>query len=118
MTNNVLNFLFGDVIKKHAGPTIQGNVAHNKNKLISLEGTYDGEAFTTAKWINVTSQGGAGMVGNTGSNVYGRRLSSRYFPSSVHDGFEVDDQGHLTYKFKDSTTAAVLIWVTTETVPL
>lgn len=103
MTNNGFELsISGDVIKKHDwGLTIQGNVAHNKNKLISLEGTYDGEAFTTAKWINVTSQGGAGMVGNTGVTYMAEGYPVGIFRLPVHDGFEVDDQGHLTYKFKD-----------------
>ncbi|MDD5714275.1 MAG: SusC/RagA family TonB-linked outer membrane protein [Bacteroidales bacterium] len=103
MTNNGFELsVSADVIKsKDWKLTLAGNVAYNKNKLISLEGTYRGEEFTTAKWINVTSQGGAGMVGNTGVTYMAQGYPVGIFRLPVHDGFDEDSQGHLTYKFKD-----------------
>lgn len=103
ITNHGFEFLINsDVIKrKDFNLSLTGNLAYNKNKLISLEGTYRGEEFTTPEWINVSSQGGAGMVGNTGVTYMSQGHPVGIFRLPVHDGFDEDENGHLTYRFKD-----------------
>lgn len=103
MQNNGFEFsLSGEVIStKDLGLQLTASVAHNENKLVSLTGTYQGEEFTTAEWIAVSSAGGAGMVGNNNVTYMAEGYPVGIFRLPVHDGFNVDENGHKTYKMKD-----------------
>ncbi len=103
MTNNGFELsVVGEVVQNRDWRlSLRGNIAYNKNKLVSLQGTYMGEEFTTPEWINVTSQGGAGMVGNTGVTYMAEGHPVGVFRLPVHDGFDTDADGRKMYKFKD-----------------
>lgn len=103
MQNNGIELsLGGEVIsKKDLTLSLNASLAHNKNKLVSLEGSYQGEQFTTAEWISVSSAGGAGMVGNNNVTYMAQGYPVGIFRLPVHDGFDVDEEGHRTYRMKD-----------------
>ena len=103
MQNNGFEFsIGGEVIStRDLGLSLSASFAHNENTLVSLEGTYQGEEFTTAEWIAVSSAGGAGMVGNNNVTYMAEGYPVGIFRLPVHDGFEVDENGHKTYKMKD-----------------
>jgi TonB-linked SusC/RagA family outer membrane protein len=83
------------------GLDIGGNAAFQKNKLISLHGTYKGETLTTPLWIPLVSAGGAGHTSNTNVTYMAEGYPVGLFRLPVHDGFDVDANGKKTYKFKD-----------------
>jgi TonB-linked SusC/RagA family outer membrane protein len=103
MTNNGFELsLAGEPIQNRDWRlSLRGNLAYNKNNLVSLQGTYMGEEFTTPEWINVSSQGGAGMVGNTGVTYMAEGHPVGVFRLPVHDGFDTDADGRKMYRFKD-----------------
>ena len=103
MTNNGIEFsLHGAVIeKKDMGLTLQGNVAFQKNKLVSLSGTYNGQELTTAKYIALASADCNGLTSNTNVVYMTEGYPVNIFRLPVHDGFNTDDSGKKTYKVKD-----------------
>jgi TonB-linked SusC/RagA family outer membrane protein len=64
MTNNGIEFaLSGDIIRsKDFSLTVNANVAFQKNKLVSLSGTYQGSEFTTSKYIQIASVNAIGLT--------------------------------------------------------
>ena len=105
MTNNGVELsLRGAVIqKKDWGLNLTGNFAYNKNELVSLSGTYQGQDLTTSKYIAVASADCNGLTSNTNVVYMTEGYPINIFRLPVHDGFNVDEQGHKTYKFKDVT---------------
>ena len=103
MTNNGVEFAIrGDIIRsKDWTLNVSANAAYQVNKLISLHGTYNGEELTTPKYVVVASQGGGGLTSNTGVTYMTEGKPVGIFRLPVHDGFEVDAQGHNHYKVKD-----------------
>lgn len=103
MTNNGVELaITGEVLKKADwGLNIAGNIAYQKNKLISLSGTYKGEELTTPLWIPLTSAGGAGHTSNTNVTYMAEGYTVGLFRLPVHAGFDVDENGKKTYAFKD-----------------
>lgn len=103
MTNNGVELaLRGAVIEtKDWGLTLNGNVAFNKNKLVSLSGTYNGQDLTTAKYISLASASCNGLTSNTNVVYMTEGQPLNIFRLPVHDGFNTDENGHKTYKFKD-----------------
>lgn len=103
MTNNGIEFAIrGDIIRsKDWTLNVSANAAYQVNKLISLHGTYNGEELTTPKYVVVASQGGGGLTSNTGVTYMTEGKPVGIFRLPVHDGFEVDSQGHNHYKVKD-----------------
>ena len=103
MTNNGIEFAIrGDIIRsKDWTLNVSANAAYQVNKLISLHGTYNGEELTTPKFVVVASQGGGGLTSNTGVTYMTEGKPVGIFRLPVHDGFEVDAQGHNHYKVKD-----------------
>jgi len=94
--------LSGDVVNtKDWTFSLTGSMAYNKNELVSLEGTYQGEEFTTAQWISVSSASGAGMVGNNTVTYMAQGYPVGIFRLPVFDGFIEDANGHKTYNMKD-----------------
>ena len=103
MVNNGFEFsIAADVIRKRdLTLAVSANAAYNKNILKSLHGTWGGEEFVTAEWVGVSSVSGAGMVGNNTVTYMAEGYPVGIFRLPVHDGFEVDADGHKTYKMKD-----------------
>jgi TonB-linked SusC/RagA family outer membrane protein len=103
MTNNGIEFAIrGDIIRsKDWTLNVSANAAYQVNKLISLHGTYNGEELTTPKYVVVAAQGGGGLTSNTGVTYMTEGKPVGIFRLPVHDGFEVDTQGHNHYKVKD-----------------
>ena len=69
MTNSGFEFsVSGDIIReKDWGLTIGGNVAYQKNKLVSLTGKYNGEVLTPAQYVSRNSVDNCGgLTQNTG----------------------------------------------------
>ena len=103
MENNGLELsLGGDIIaKKDLSLSMTASMAYNQNRLVSLQGTYQGEEFTTAEWVGVSSASGAGMVGNNTVTYMAEGYPVGIFRLPVHDGFDEDADGRKTYKMKD-----------------
>ena len=82
--------------------TINANVAFQKNKLLSLDGTYMGEAMTAKEYMNLGGMNGAGFIGGYNQIIYqmvGQPVGVFYLPKSeglVDNGF-----GDYTYHVKD-----------------
>jgi TonB-linked SusC/RagA family outer membrane protein len=72
---------------------VNANFAYQKNKLLSLSGTYMGEAFNAREYMNLTSVTGAGLIGgynNVTYNIVGQPLGVFYLPKSnglINNGF-------------------------------
>lgn len=94
--------LSGQVIRSADwGLNIGGNLAFQKNKLVSLHGTYKGEALTTPLWVPLASAGGAGHTSNTNVTYMAEGYPVGLFRLPVHAGFDVDANGKKTYTFVD-----------------
>lgn len=92
----------GEVIRSSDwGLTLGANAAWQKNKLVSLSGTYKGEALTTPAWIALAGAGGAGHTSNTNVTYMAENQTVGLFRLPVHDGFVTDALGKKTYAFKD-----------------
>ena len=103
MSNNGIEFGFhvAPIEKKDMGLTIQGNVAFQKNKLVSLSGTYQGQELTTSKYIALSSASCNGLTSNTNVVYMTEGYPVNIFRLPVHDGFKTDDTGKKTYQVKD-----------------
>ena len=103
MTNNGVEVaLRGAVIEtKDWGLELGGNVAFQKNTLVSLSGTYQGQELTTSKYIALSSASCNGLTSNTNVVYMTEGYPINIFRLPVHDGFNEDAQGHKTYKVKD-----------------
>lgn len=103
MKNNGVELaLRGAVIeKKDWGLTLGGNMAFQKNELVSLAGTYQGQNLTTAKYISTASASCNGLTSNTNVVYMTEGYPINIFRLPVHDGFNEDATGKKTYKVKD-----------------
>ena len=103
MTNNGFELsLTGDVINtKDMRLTLSGNVAYNKNKLVSLNGTYNGEQLTTPEWVSLATAQSSGLTANTGVTYMGEGYPVGVFRLPVWEGWNEDENGHKTYVLKD-----------------
>ncbi len=82
--------------------TINANVAFQKNKLLSLEGTYMGESMTAKKYMNLGGMNGAGFIGGYNQIIYqmvGQPVGVFYLPKS--DGLVDNGFGDYTYHILD-----------------
>jgi len=79
-----------------------GNLAYQKNELVSLSGKYNGQDLTTAKYIALASASCNGLTSNTNVVYMTEGYPINIFRLPVHDGFNVDEAtGKKTYKVKD-----------------
>jgi TonB-linked SusC/RagA family outer membrane protein len=103
MTNTGVEVaLTGEAIRSADwGLNIGGNLAFQKNKLVSLHGTYKGEALTTPLWIPLTAAGGAGHTSNMNVTYMAEGYTVGLFRLPVHKGFITDANGKKTYDFVD-----------------
>ena len=104
MTNDGFEFaVSGDILRsKDWGLTIGGNIAFQKNKLVSLTGEYNGEILTPAKYIareSVTNCGG--LTQNTGVIYMSEGEPVGYFRLPKFKEFSVDENGHKRYVLVD-----------------
>ncbi len=103
MTNNGIEIaLAGDIIqKKDMRLALSGNMAYNKNKLVSLHGTYNGEELTTSEWVVLASAQSSGLTSNTGVTYMGEGYPVGVFRLPVWTGWTEDANGHKTYQLED-----------------
>ena len=103
MTNNGLEIGLhaAPIETKDMGLTLQGNVAFQQNKLVSLSGTYQGQDLTTSKYIALSSASCNGLTSNTNVVYMTEGYPVNIFRLPVHDGFKTDDTGKKTYQVKD-----------------
>lgn len=99
MTNNGLEFAFsGDIVKvKDFSFNASINFSYQKNKLVSLHGTYNGQDLTTSQHIAVANINAAGLTQNTGVTylMEGQPIGVFYLPHFI--GFSDKNQ----YEFQD-----------------
>ena len=77
---------------------ISGNVAYQKNKLLSLSGTYMGQELSAAQYMQIAGINGAGFIGGNTKVTYqvvGQPLGVFYLPKS--NGLIDDGLGSYTY---------------------
>ena len=86
---------------KDMGLTLQGNVAFQKNKLVSLSGTYQGQELTTSKYIALADASCNGLTSNTNVVYMTEGYPVNIFRLPVHDGFKDEGNGKKTYQVKD-----------------
>ena len=103
MTNNGLEIGLhvAPIETRDMGLTLQGNVAFQKNKLVSLSGTYQGQELTTSKYIALADASCNGLTSNTNVVYMTEGYPVNIFRLPVHDGFKTDDTGKKTYLVKD-----------------
>ena len=103
MTNNGLEIGLhaAPIETKDMGLTLQGNVAFQKNKLVSLSGTYQGQELTTSKYIALASASCNGLTSNTNVVYMTEGYPVNIFRLPVHDGFKDEGAGKKTYQVKD-----------------
>lgn len=87
--------------------TLSANAAYQKNKLLSLSGTYQGQELSASKYMALGGINGAGFIGGNNNVIYqlvGQPLGVFYLPKSngiINDGFgsysynilDLDDDG-------------------------
>jgi len=100
MTNDGIEFaLRGAVVETKDWEFSMGaNVAWQKNKLVSLSGTYDGQELTTAKYIALASYGAGYAMSNNNNVVYmteGQPVG--IFRMPVCTGFKTMKNGYNAY---------------------
>jgi TonB-linked SusC/RagA family outer membrane protein len=83
------------------GLNIGGNIAFQKNELVSIHGTYKGEELSTPLWIPLVGAAGAGHTSNTNVTYMAEGQPVGLFRLPVHAGFDVDANGKKTYAFED-----------------
>ncbi len=103
MTNTGVEVsLSGDIIRSRDWKlSMGGNMAFQKNMLVSLQGTYNGEELTTPEWVALVSSGGAGHTSNTSVTYMAEGYAVGLFRLPVHAGFDVDENDKKTYAFED-----------------
>ena len=82
--------------------TISGNVAYQKNELLSLSGTYLDEELSAKKFMNLGGINGAGFIGGNTEVIYqmvGQPLGVFYLPKS--NGLINDGLGSYSYNILD-----------------
>ena len=82
--------------------TINANVAFQKNKLLSLNGTYMGQEMTAKKYMNLGGMNGAGFIGGYNQIIYqmvGQPVGVFYLPKS--DGLVDNGFGDYSYHVQD-----------------
>lgn len=82
--------------------TINANVAFQKNKLLSLEGTYRDEPMTTDKYMSLGGMNGAGFIGGANQIIYqivGHPVGVFYLPKC--DGLKENGSGGYVYNTVD-----------------
>ncbi len=73
--------------------TITGNATYQRNRLLSLSGTYNGQELSASKYMVIGGINGAGFIGGNNNVVYqlvGQPLGVFYLPKSngiINDGF-------------------------------
>ena len=78
---------------------INANIAFQQNKLLSLNGTYMGEAMTAKEYMNLGGMNGAGFIGGYNQIIYqmvGQPVGVFYLPKCdglVDNGFGSRDGG-------------------------
>jgi TonB-linked SusC/RagA family outer membrane protein len=100
MENSGLEFTvaYSPVKSKDMDLTISGNVAYQKNKLLSLSGTYMGQELNAAEYMKLARINGAGFQGGNTYVTYqvvGQPLGVFYLPKS--NGLINDGLGSYTY---------------------
>ena len=81
---------------------ISANVAFQKNKLLSLNGTYMGESMTAKEYMNLGGMNGAGFIGGYNQIIYqmvGQPVGVFYLPKC--DGLVDNGFGDYTYHVQD-----------------
>lgn len=79
--------------------TISANFAWQKNKLLSLSGTYMGQELSAKKYMNLGGINGAGFIGGNNQVIYqmvGQPVGVFYLPKC--DGL-IDETGNGKYKY-------------------
>lgn len=82
--------------------TINANMTYQKNKLLSLDGTYMGEEMSAKKYMNLGGMNGAGFIGGHNQIIYqmvGQPVGVFYLPKSnglIDNGF-----GDYSYQIED-----------------
>jgi TonB-linked SusC/RagA family outer membrane protein len=100
MENSGLEFTVGysPIRSKDMDLTISGNVAYQKNKLLSLSGTYMDQELNAAEYMKLARINGAGFQGGNTYVTYqvvGQPLGVFYLPKS--NGLINDGLGSYTY---------------------
>lgn len=100
MENSGLEFTIGysPIRNRDMDLTISGNVAYQKNKLLSLSGTYMGQVLNAAEYMKLARINGAGFQGGNTYVTYqvvGQPLGVFYLPKS--NGLINDGLGSYTY---------------------
>jgi hypothetical protein len=102
MSNNGIEFALGaDVIRqKDFSLTVNANVAFQKNKVVSLSGTYKGSEFTTNKYIQIASVNAIGLTQYAGVTYLteGQPIGVFFVPHA--DGL-MDKEGKNLYNIQD-----------------
>ena len=81
---------------------INANVAFQKNKLLSLNGTYMGQEMTAKEYMNLGGMNGAGFIGGYNQIIYqmvGQPVGVFYLPKC--DGLVDNGFGDYTYHIQD-----------------
>ena len=81
---------------------INANIAFQQNKLLSLNGTYMGEAMTAKEYMNLGGMNGAGFIGGYNQIIYqmvGQPVGVFYLPKC--DGLVDNGLGDYTYHIQD-----------------
>lgn len=81
---------------------INANIAFQQNKLLSLNGTYMGEAMTAKEYMNLGGMNGAGFIGGYNQIIYqmvGQPVGVFYLPKC--DGLVDNGFGDYTYHIQD-----------------
>lgn len=104
MRNSGLELSLGivPIKQKDIELNINANVTFQSNKLLSLDGEYNGEQMNTPKYINVAELNGAGMHGGYNQIVYhivGQPLGVFYLPKST--GLVEGTDGKNRYGIED-----------------
>lgn len=82
--------------------TFSANAAYQKNKLLSLSGTFQGQELSASQYMSLGSINGAGFIGGNNSVIYqlvGQPLGVFYLPKS--NGLINDGLGSYTYNVLD-----------------
>ena len=82
--------------------TINANLAYQKNKLLSLSGTYMGQEMTAKQYMNLGGMNGAGFIGGYNQIIYqmvGQPVGVFYLPKC--DGLVDNGFGDYSYHIQD-----------------
>lgn len=89
--------------------TVSMNVAYQTNKLLSLSGTYMGEALSASKYMSLGGINGAGFIGGNNQVIYqmvGQPVGVFYLPKT--DGLIDQGRSGLKYLIVDSDEDGVI----------